>query len=184
MNSRSWMSPYEVLGGAGWFALPEGLRRLHSPGRASGELDVELGTHWIARCLAWCLRFPLSGPRTAVKLLVDRDGPYLVWRRWFGPTLVLTDQHARDGALVERFGMMELTFQLVITDRSIEFLQRRAAILLGPLRVPLPSRVAPRAHGLVRAVAEGAAVSITVRLPWVGLLLSYHGLMRPERGLP
>lgn len=177
-------TPYEVLGGHAWRALPTDVRLLHAPGRACGELEVLRGTHVVARWIGAVLGLPRAGRNVPVSVAVSREGTRLVWRRWFGETDLVTDQYAHHGLLIERFGAIELRFQLQLGSMGIEFLQRRVALTWGPVRLPLPSRVAPVAHGLVTQVQGGVAIRVSVRMPLIGELLRYQGVMRVEGRAP
>jgi hypothetical protein len=126
------------------------------------------------------MKLPRSGANTPVTLSVSRERDHLVWRRWFGDTQLITDQHAHNGLLVERFGLLELRFRLVITATGFECVQQRAALALGRLRVPIPTVLAPVAHGVVRGMVDGVAIAVGVRVPWIGPLLTYRGVMHAE----
>ena len=53
----------------------------------------------------------------------------------------------------------------------------RVAVRLGPLRVPLPSWLAPHVTAWERPLGDRdrTGVAVETRLPWLGLLIAYEG---------
>jgi hypothetical protein len=132
--------------------------------------------------IAWLLRLPRRSDGAATRLLVTRDGEGERWCRRFGDYQLETRQFATsDGWLGERFGPLEFTFALVITNGCLVFRQRAVAIVLGRLRVRLPRQVAPLIDA--REWAEDARamrIDVEVRLPVAGRLVRYDGVIHLE----
>lgn len=171
-------SPYEALCGDAWRALPSRVRALHEAGFAVGALQVEGATHVIARCIARWLRLPRASASMRVELAIERAGVFWTWRRTFADVQLITAQHARGDLLYERFGMIELAFEVVVRSDGFSYVQRHAALRWGWLPLRLPRWLAPIAQGEVAAVEEGVAVDVRIRLPMIGTLLRYRGVMR------
>ena len=171
--------------GEGWTRIAEPVRRAHDAGsivRARGRLRVEHGDGTLARVLARLLRLPAPSAGAETRLVVTRRGGGEHWLRTFDGRRLETRQCARgESELSERFGPLELRFRLEASDGGLLYVQREAAFLLGPVRVRIPRRWAPR----VEAREDGAGpqrirIAVRVTLPGAGLLLAYGGVLELE----
>jgi len=169
----------QILGGS-WNQLAEPLRRLHgtdSITRAHGNLRIEHGRHPLARLLARMLRLPQPTAAAETQLVVvpRADGEH--WQRTFNTHRLETLQYPCDGELAERFGAFEFRFRLEASGGSLRFLQREA-FACWHVRLRIPARFAPRVDAREDpAGPERIQVEVRVTLPWVGLLISYAGLI-------
>ena len=78
--------------------------------------------------------------------------------------------------LVERIRAIEFRFQLDASALGLVYRQHGAALALGPIRVPLAARLAPRILAAEEAVDRTRTrVSVRVMLPLAGLLIAYEG---------
>jgi hypothetical protein len=170
---------YAGVVGESWRALPSPIRAVHGPGRASGAFEVRRGTSSIARALCALCALPCPGSNVPVRLVVEEITGGLLWRRTIGETQLVTHQWARDAVLRERFGMVECCFRLEAIDDQLMFHPEGAALVLGPIRVPLPRVLAPRIRAVARVAERGVKVDVELSLPFVGLLLRYGGVVYP-----
>jgi hypothetical protein len=172
---------YPRLLGPSWDALDEAVRRLHVAGSAvhiAGTFCVRHGMNRLARLLGRLARLPREGEAVDVQLLITPDEQGEEWRRSLaGQPLVSKQWEGPDGLLVEHIGSMELRFQLKVAGGGLVYHQERAALRLGPLRLPLPRCCAPRvaAHEMAAHDPEGVHVCVTVTMPLLGRFLSYEG---------
>lgn len=169
--------------GPAWHDLAESVRRMHRDGadvRGVGRFVVRHGSARLARCLLWLTRMPPEGDDVAVTLVITREGQGERWERSFGSwPLASTQRTWGAGRLAERFGLLELRFQLEVADGALVYQQVGAALCLGSVRVPLPRWVAPRvaAREAPGKLPNHTQVSVQVSSPLCGLLISYEGTL-------
>jgi hypothetical protein len=194
MGTKRGQALYPCLMGAEWNALDARLQSFHSAAktrRGAGRFQVRHGDRKLARVLAWLLRLPRKGQDVPAQLLV-RDGGIPaggisaaeIWKRSFGERDLISLQYANpQGLLAERFGLTELWFRLEASDHSLVFVPAGGALVLGPIRISLPLRLSPQVHARVSASREFSQrfmVSVSLVVPWIGLLLAYDGYIEPE----
>jgi hypothetical protein len=184
-----------VLGDS-WAMLAEPVRCAHSTRaivRAHGYLRIEHGRRSLARVLARMFRLPRPNAAAETRLIVTArdDGEH--WERTFDGQRLDTRQYesrqyepreseqSEQSELAERFGLLELRFRLDTSEGSLLYVQRRAAVLFGPVRVPIPGPLAPRVEAREDPAGPNC-VSIDVRviLPGVGPLITYQGMINLE----
>ena len=176
---------YPELLGSDWAKLDDAVRRMHSAGEpvcAAGTFRVRHGEHWLARWLAVLVRLPAAGEAVPVELSIEPQMQREIWRRRFaGRPLVSSQWQRRDGLLVEAEGLLELRFQLEVSDGGLIYHFRGAAFRLGFCSVPLPRWLAPSAKSWERPSDQPdcTQVSVELRLPWLGVLITYEGTVRP-----
>jgi hypothetical protein len=178
---------YERLLGDAWREVDEPVRRLHERGSGpcgEGRFKVRRG-NFIARSLARLLRLPARGEGVRVRLSVTHteDGKAERWHRTFEGRSFDTLQREGEGRmLAERAGPFELLFELSEESGALVYRQARAALRVGPLRVPLPRVLAPRVEARERGADDGRSVEVYVSssAPFVGLMLTYEGRLRME----
>jgi len=97
--------------------------------------------------------------------------------------LIVTIQRGLpDGTLAERFGALEFRFHLRVIDGALTWVQAGVAVMVGPLRIPLPRFVAPRVEARQARIDErGAHIRVRISAPGIGLLMSYEGCVEVER---
>lgn len=179
---------YPRLLGTAWDELSEALRRLHhgqSAVHAAGVFRVQRGSNPLARCVAWLARLPAAGEAVDLRLVVAPREDGEEWRRTFaGRPLVSYQWQRPEGLLAERMGQLELGFRLTVADGSLLYQSVRAALRLGPLRLPLPhgSRPWVTASEKPGDGADWMDVWVDVRMPLVGMLVTYAGSVRIDEG--
>lgn len=179
-------SMYLRLMGAEWDKLDEPVRRFHGDVKRTrwiGSFTIRRGTGFAARVLAWLMRLPRAGGAVPTKLVVTPHASGERWHRTFAGRSFITQQR-EDAAhlLAERIGLTEIWYRLDAVDGALNYIQTRAGLRLGPLRVPLPSwwspHIAAREWGKGREA--GVHVSVRVTLPLAGLLIAYEGYVERE----
>ncbi len=175
---------YERLVGAGWERLDEAVRRFHPTGaslRAAGTFAVRRGRGRLSGLLARLMSLPESGEAVPLLLRVTPRAGGERWRRSFAGRDFVTEQDAgARSLLVERAGPVEMLFRLKVEGGALVYGHAGTALRAGPLRVPLPRRLAPRVEASERAGAggRGVRVSVCVTAPLVGPLIRYEGSVK------
>ena len=148
--------------------------------RCVGSFSIRRGTNPIARLLARQLRLPPEIDDVPTTLRIAGQNGMERWERVFGKTLLVTTQRLDDdGLMIERFRFLELMYRVDRQPDCVRHLQVGAALRCGRLRVPLPRLLAPSVVGSETAtgVPKQIRVQVDVRLPIVGVLLSYDGVV-------
>ena len=150
--------------------------------RAHGVLRVAHGPGRAACVLARVLRLPRAGAAVDTRLVVTETADGEEWRRTFDDRQLDSRQRACDnGEMVERFRYLELRFVREASDGGVAFRQLGAALVFGPLRLPLPRVCAPRVIAREDPGGPGDVhVDVRVELPGVGSLLRYDGTVHIE----
>jgi hypothetical protein len=98
------------------------------------------------------------------------------WIRTFGAARLATGLVRVGERAAERFGPVELRMRCRMTASDVWFIPDGAAIILGRLRFQLPGLVAPRAYAHAWSSGDRAFdVEVSVRIPLLGVLMSYRG---------
>jgi hypothetical protein len=183
---RPGSSLYEsLMGPAVWSTLPAIVRRLHHEGSATGRFTIRRGRGPLSAVVGWLCRFPSPGEDVPTRLKVRRDGPVQHWERDFGGHALATAQWLRaEGMLVEKLGPVECVFRLHATGQGLLFESVGAWLRLGPLRLRIPTPIAPRIDAITTALADGMHVRVSIGMALTGGLLTYEGLVRPEEKSP
>jgi hypothetical protein len=178
-------SLYRQLLQSRWSELPEAIRRFHStfaPQQSRGRFRVVNGAGTAARLLTRLLALPSTDHLIEGTLTVRREGESEVWVRRFGTHVLESKQFAGRGTmLLERFGAIELSFELERGDGQLIYRQTGGALRLGPIRFPLPALLRPSVYAAERvAAAHPQVVEITVEVRWPcsRLLVAYYGIIQ------
>ena len=127
-------------------ALAEVVRRFHAtPGDVRGEglFRMQRSPTALGRLLATLMRLPRATGDTPVGLTITRltsphgGEPFERWHRQFGADVMDSIQVAEEG-LVERFGPLELGFDLTVADARLLFCHVRTTVRIGRLLLGLP----------------------------------------------
>lgn len=149
--------------------------------RGHGRLRVTQGHHGVARALARLLRLPRPGEAVETQLVVTPCQGGERWLRTFGDQPFDTLQRRTRGGVTERFGLVELTFRCDVDGGVTEFHQVGAALVIRPLRIPLPRACAPAVAAREdRPTGHTRHIDARITLPIVGLLLAYSGTIETE----
>ncbi len=172
---------YPRLLGAAWSQLEEGVRRMHADGAsvtARGPMRVAHDGSRLGRLLARLARLPREASAAETDLRIIPEGEAERWVRTFDGRRMVTRQFLAGELLAERMGGFEIRFRMEVADGALHYRQVSAALALGPLTIPLPRGMGPVVSAWERSVGpERTRVSVTVRVPAAGMLVSYEGEM-------
>src|SRR5882762_11669211 len=138
------MELYQRIIGPAWSSLSDSVRELHLTGgqievHGQGLFTISHGPNVMAQLLAWLMRMPAAGENVPTELVVTSLNEGERWQRSFAEQTLISDQREQVGNLMlERFGVIELEFNLAVCDQVLHYRQVRAALRVGALRVPLP----------------------------------------------
>ena len=169
--------------GAGFGALPEPLRDLHTVidvRRWAGRARIERGTGLLSRFAAWLGGFPPASEDSEVRVEMRRTAEGEVWVRHFGRYRFRSHLSARqrhDGTrLVERFGWMRFRIGLHVSDDELHYPITSGRIF----GVPLPRWLLPQSETREYVDAQGrACFDVCIRMPVAGHIVSYSGWLCP-----
>ena len=186
------MELYQRIIGPAWSSLSDSVQEFHLTGekiemRGQGLFNIRHGSNVMAQLLACLMRMPAAGDNVPTELVVTSLNEGERWRRSFAGKTLISDQREQIGNLMlERFGMLELGFNLAVRDQVLHYQQTRAALRVGTLRVSLPGWLAPRIVASERAAADraGVLVSVEIRAPLLGRLMTYTGCIKREGAAP
>ncbi len=172
---------YPRLLGNSWDELATSVRRMHledgAAFRGVGSFRIRYGNGRLGRLLVRLLRLPSATEAANTRLVITPLGQGERWERNFDDqSLVSRQWEARSGRLLEQIKLLELEFRLEVRAGALLYRQVGAALRLGPLRVPLPRRIAP--HVEAREEPDDANrihVVVAVTLARAGLLIAYEG---------
>jgi len=182
---------YERLLGEAWNKLDEPVRRLHTRAEQQcfeGVFVVGGARGLIARALKFLFRLPANGQDVSVQLEVrpsEGGGHFEYWHRTFGGRAFVTEQwDGGCGMLAERAGPLEILFRVGQLNGALVYRSARAALWIGPLRLPLPRLLAPRvdAHESGAPDGDGVSVYVCANAPLLGTLIAYKGVLRLQGG--
>jgi hypothetical protein len=152
--------------------------------RAHGRMDVQRGASMAARLCCALMRLPTAGRDIPVTLAIGRHGNAERWWRRFGDDRPLvTSQHlAADGALVKRYGVIELRFVVSSCGGGLRWRSIATRVRIGPVAVRLPAPLQPTVHA-VALPTDYAGIWVRVRItaPIIGRLVTYHGTIEQEK---
>ena len=147
---------YRPLLGPHLDELPAPLRALHGRRQVTAVGRFDLGRErglwpWF---LAFTSPLPTHGGQLDMEVSITTSGPYQIWTRRLAGKPMTSAQHGRaDGCVAERFGPLEVRLTLDVVDGGIQHESAGFFLCLGPVRIPLPTRLCPRIRA--RVVAEG-----------------------------
>jgi hypothetical protein len=168
---------YPRVLGENWLRLHESIRCAHSIGaEMRGSFRISYGERRLAKLLARWSHLPQNAASadTRLKILPEFTGER--WERRFDGDIFTTRQWQEGGLLVERFREWEMYFKLREENGSLYYDQCAAKLCLGVLRLPIPRVCAPTVYATETPGGQSRVlVSVTVKLPLVGILISYQG---------
>jgi hypothetical protein len=163
--------------------LPEPVKRQHGVldiQFSSGRCDIDRGTAWNARLIAWLFGFPPGGRDLPTTVTVISEGRREIWHRDFAGRGIFTvlEPAARRGSpvIVERFAW-GVTFDLAI--REVEDGLSMSVIGMRAWGMPLPRWLWPRLNATERAERQRFLFDIDIRLGWGDALIHYRGWVTP-----
>jgi hypothetical protein len=166
---------FEMLLGPRFQDLCPAVRAVHS-GRTvelTGQASVTCGTSLGARVLCHLVRLPDAQRDGPVRVTLEASANGETWSRWYGASPVMRSRIERRGSLlVERFGALALHFRVAVKDGDLVWVPVGCSVLGIPLPAWMLGGISARASG-----RNGRyAFAVGVRLPVVGLVISYEGV--------
>ncbi|MBA2496483.1 MAG: DUF4166 domain-containing protein [Acidimicrobiia bacterium] len=171
-------------------ALAPVVRAMHAvphDTRCDGMVDVRQARARRGRLAARLMHLPRPVGDTHITLSVERSAgaeqqrPLERWRRTFGGDPMVSDQTTDGVCLIERYGLLELGFELRVADGRLFFHHVRTHVRLGSRRLPMARWLAPTVAASVGAIPPVDRIDISVRIaaPLLGELFSYAGALTP-----
>lgn len=147
---------------------------------ASGMVDVSAGRSPPVRMLGRLARLPPPATGLPARLTIVRPPEGTVdhekWIRTFGTVRLATRLAWTGERAAERFGPVELRMRCRATPSDVWFIPDGAAVIFGRLSFRLPGLLAPQARAHAWSGGGRAFdVEVSVRIPLLGVLLSYRG---------
>ena len=172
-------SLFKRLLGASFDGLPAPIRRVHDDREhkvLSGRCHISRGSGLLVSLLGWAASLPRSGDDLPLSVSFLRDGAGEVWSRDFGGHPMRSTLTERDGLLEEVLGPARFRFALHVDDRGVAWSVAGISVLGVPLPVTWFKAVTAR-----QSVQAGRyTFDVRAELPWIGLLVHYHGWLEAE----
>ncbi len=166
---------------ADWADLPAPIRALHEFERRAefqGFVDVERGTHLLARLCLLFLPFPKDGIDIPVKVIKTRNATGETWQRMFRGQSFTTYLRFRKKTMrvTERFGPFRFELGMRARKGAIRLPVRRGWFL----GIPLPRFLLPKSEAREYVAAGEFRFDIALYAPLkTGLLIRYRGFLAP-----
>ena len=170
---------YQRILGERFSRLPPALQQFHGQvkgGCAEGTVTVERGRGILRRGLAALLRLPPPGQEIPLQLEVVTENGCERWIRHFGDYCLDTLQWQEGSLLVEKAGLLQFGFRLIVEDSALVFQQQFCR--LGKL--PLPCFAAISISATVRDYGQGWRVEVVISAPFLGVITTYRGEVYPH----
>lgn len=174
---------YRQILGEAFDALPPSLRAMHDGPVTEwvGTTTIRRGSGPIRGALAALLGFPKSGRNIPTTVIFHRDGLRERWERRFGSKTVSSTQVPGTGRMLhlimERFGPVTCAVALVLDGNRLYFVPRHWW-LFG---IPMPRWLLPGGESQESCLDDSMAFDIKIALPILGTLVSYRGVLKPNR---
>jgi hypothetical protein len=160
--------------------LPAAVRRAHAGKiRLSGDARVSRGGG-VADAIATVMRLPAAAERVAMSVEGDHLPDRMIWNRRFGDRKFASCFMLRQGRLVESLGPFQLQLRLEVQDRVLRYRLERVT-LFG---VPVPRALAPQLEAWEGERDGRYDFAVEVRLPFLGRLVRYEGLLDLNAPVP
>lgn len=169
---------FPTLLGNEWSQLAPSVQRLHGAGvfvRARGQADVSGANHFLTWGLRQLLGLPAPGPGQPLEVTIEREGSREIWTRDFGRRQMrsVLDRDPSTGHLREQLGPVTFRFDLRRDGDAIDW-HLCGARLFG---LPLPRSLLGVVLSRSGSRENRYAFEIDARLPWLGQLVGYRGLL-------
>ena len=170
---------FKRLLGAAFEGLPAPIKRVHD-GRAhkvlSGRCHITRGAGVLVSLLGWAASLPRSGNDLPIQVSFLCDGAREIWNRDFAGQPMRSTLTERNGCLEEVFGPARFRFALRVDDRGIAWTVAGIRVL----GLPLPAAWFKAVTARQSVQAGRYAFDVRAELPWVGLLVHYHGWLEVD----
>jgi hypothetical protein len=167
-------SLFRRLLGEAFDTLPAPIQRVHDERTRkvlTGRCRIARGSGCLARVLARIASLPAAGDGLPVQVLIETDGQAETWSRDFAGQPMRSRLRERGACLDEVLGPLGFRFALRANERAIDWTVVRVRALGLPLPVAWFAGVSARES----VVAGRYTFDVRAELPWIGLLVHYHG---------
>lgn len=172
-------SLFKRLLGASFDGLPAPIRRVHD-GREhkvlSGRCHISRGSGFLVSLLGWAASLPRSGDDLPLSVSFLCDGAGEVWSRDFGGHPMRSTLAEHNGLLEEVLGPARFRFALRVDDSGVAW----SVAGISVLGVPLPAAWFQAVTARQSVQADRYTFDVRAELPWIGLLVHYHGWLEAE----
>jgi hypothetical protein len=168
------ISLFRRLLGASFDQLPDPIRRVHDDRPHSvlaGRCHITRGAGLPVRLLGWAASLPQSGNDLPLTVSFVRDGAREVWSRDFGGHPMRSTLTERNGLLEEVLGPARFSFALRVDDGQVAW----SVVAIRVLGLPLPAAWFRAVTARQSVQAGRYTFDVRAELPWIGLLVHYHG---------
>lgn len=169
----SGVNAFQICLGAAFDALAETVRRAHIGRiRLDGPARVSRGGT-LANLLANAMGLPPASERVAMSVEGDHLHDRMIWNRQFGDRRFASCFRLRRDRLIESLGPFRLQLRLEVRDRRLRYVLERVT-LFG---VRVPRALAPDLEAWEGERDGRYDFAVEVRLPLIGRLVRYEGLL-------
>src|SRR5213592_2492267 len=144
----------DIVGSAGWDALPHVLHDMHERG---GDGTLTVTSRGLARVLSFLGYAPSPGT-AAVTLRIEKTDGGERWVRNFHGEVFASEQRMVRGAIAERFGIFELQFKVVARGVMLQY----EVLSIRVLGMMLPDWMRPRFEASERADGHRVGVNVAI----------------------
>jgi hypothetical protein len=153
--------------------LPETVRRAHlGKIRLTGDARVTRGSAF-ANVLANVMGLPAASEVIEMSVEGEHLPDRMIWNRRFGDRRFESCFRLQQDRLIESLGPFRLQLRLEVRDRRLRYVLERVT-LFG---VPVPRRLAPDLEAWEGEREGRYEFAVEVRLPIIGRLVRYEGLL-------
>jgi predicted DCC family thiol-disulfide oxidoreductase YuxK len=185
---RDDASLYRKMLGEAWNTLPPAVRTMHEATTdfvAGGRAEIKRGANILAKLVFRLIGSPPSGSDVPVTVAFRMKEGGELWTRNFAGNRFSSFQTAGRGRrthlLNERFGLFTFGIALVTEGGKMRLIPRR----WSALGLPLPLALIPGGEAFENVDAEERFhFDVEIRLPLVGLIVSYKGWLVPGAAKP
>lgn len=133
---------------------------------------------YFGRRLSKKLGIPVGSPVVPLKVTIAHHPDYLLWSRKFGDANQMESSfiplgHYPDGHWLEETSGVKVTLGVEIVDGGWKWHQRKARVM----GISIPGWLVPKVAAGKSIVSGKYQFDVSIHHPWLGFLLSYHGLL-------
>jgi hypothetical protein len=171
--TRAALNALQACLGDDFARLPQTVRRAHVENvRLTGQARVTRGGA-LANALATIMGLPAASDGISMSVDGEHLPDRMIWSRQFGDRKFESCFRLQHGRLIESFGPFRLLLRLEVQEHRLRYVLERVA-LFG---LPLPHGLAPSLEAWEGERDGRYDLAVEVRLPVIGRLVRYEGLL-------
>jgi len=159
--------------------LPSSIQAVHLPYTErvwQGRAKVKRGKSWLSRLCGWAARLPPALEDTEAQVTISQAVNGETWARLFGQHAMPSQLKQHGAYLSESLGLMRFLFRLEVENNVIHWRVHQVRFLI----LPLPILLFRNVHAKEYEKNRKYCFDVNVQLPFVGLLVHYHGWLLSE----